>query len=254
MLEVVILEQTYNVAKHSSAKALEYILKQEFEDLQVEVVNVTFDKNRYAVITLDGEDEVIAKNILINNFGTIKSIGELELGEKIYGRLKEVGGVKFGLFVDAGIQSSTKQIDALFPLYELREQLAGGKKASLMNIVRAYGFVDNIPFLFEVVKKQVLGSKVWVKLSPEAVEWLKEPIEENKDSLIICGSTRNMIKTALTQTNHEEDIEEIERIGLLEYRLVCKRGTRAEGLIPELGPFLGRSKIGAIKPVRINEL
>ena len=51
-----------------------------------------------------------------------------------------------------------------------------------------------------------------------------------------------------------EDIEIIERIGLLEYRLICKKGTRADGLIPELGPHLGRTKIGAQVPKRVLEL
>ena len=66
--------------------------------------------------------------------------------------------------------------------------------------------------------------------------------------------TRNAIKNALISSNHTEDIDEIERIGLLEYRLICKRGTRAEGLIPEIGYLLGRAKIGAQVYSRVKEL
>lgn len=254
MKEVTLLEKTYNVARHSSIKALTYILQDELKELEVEIKEVTFNKERYAELQLVGPDEEIAKNLLINNYGTPVSIGDLKKGDKIYGRFKDVGGVKFGLFVDAGISSSTQKIDALYPLFEMREQLADGKKVSLVNMVRAYGFTENMPVFFEVVKRQVIGSKVWVKLSEESLTWLKEPTKMKKDALFICGTTRRTIKQALTETNHFEDVEEIERIGLLEYRLICRRGTRADGLIPEIGYYFGRAKIGAQVVTRINDL
>lgn len=254
MQKVITLEKTYNVAKHSSEKAFTFILAKEFENLDVEIKGINFTKERYAEVILEGEDEEIAKNIIIKNYGTPRSIGDLQEGDVIYGRFREVGEVKFGLFIDCGIKSTTQSIDALYPLYEMREQLVQGKKVSLVNMVRAYGFIDNLPMFFEVVKKQVLGSKVWVKLSVESLDWLNSALKERKEALIICGTTRNKIKQALIKSNHTEDIEVIERIGLLEYRLICKRGTRADGLIPELGYLLGRAKIGAQVPNRVKEL
>lgn len=254
MQKVITLEKTYNVAKHSSEKAFTFILAKEFENLDVEIKGINFTKERYAEVILEGEDEEIAKNIIIKNYGTPRSIGDLQEGDVIYGRFREVGEVKFGLFIDCGIKSTTQSIDALYPLYEMREQLVQGKKVSLVNMVRAYGFIDNLPMFFEVVKKQVLGSKVWVKLSVESLDWLNSALNEKKEALIICGTTRNKIKQALIKSNHTEDIEVIERVGLLEYRLICKRGTRADGLIPELGYLLGRAKIGAQVPNRVKEL
>ncbi|MBY9001166.1 MAG: DUF2110 family protein, partial [Candidatus Heimdallarchaeota archaeon] len=240
MLKIVILEKTYNVAKHSSAKALDYILKEELKDLNVKIVDITFTKDRYAEITLDGEDEKIAKNFIVEKYGSNeRKIGDIQVGEIIYGRFKDVGKVKFGLFVDAGIETSTQKIDALYPLFKMREQLAGGKKTSLVNTIRALGIVENLPLKFEIIEKKVLGSKVWVKISDDSLRWFLEPFKENKEALIICGTTRRSIKQALIQSKHIEDIDEFERIGLLEYRLVCKRGTRADGLIPELGSYLG---------------
>jgi hypothetical protein len=254
MQKVITLEKTYNVAKHSSEKAFIYILKKEFENLDVEIKGINFTKERYAEVILEGEDEEIAKNILIKNYGTPRSISDLQEGDFIYGRFRETGEVKFGLFVDCGIKSTTQNIDALYPLFEMREQLAQGNKVPLMNMIRAYGFIDNLPMFFEVVKKQVIGSKVWVKLTVESLEWLNSALEEKKEALIICGTTRNQIKQALIRSNHAEDIEVMERIGLLEYRLICKRGTRADGLIPELGHHLGRAKIGAQVPSRVKKL
>ena len=254
MLTVKVLEKTYNVARHSSIKAFTYILTEELKGLDVEIKEITFNKEKYAEITLDGEDELVAKNLLIRNYGTNQSIGDIKVSDQIYGRCKDVGGVKFGFFIDAGILSTTEKIDALYPLFELREQLAGGKKIPLLHIMRAYGFTENLPMFFEITKRQIIGSKIWVKLTEKSLNWLTKPAREKKDALIICGTTRRAIKNALITSNHTEDIEEVERIGLLEYRLVCKKGTRAEGIIPEIGYLLGRAKIGAQVYARIKEL
>lgn len=254
MLTVAVLEKTYNVARHSSIKAFTFILDEELKGLDVEVKEITFNREKYAEITLEGEDEEVAKNLIIKNYGTNRSIAEVKLGDEIYGRCKDVGGVKFGFFADAGILSTTKKIDVLYPLFELREQLAGGKKIPLLTIMRAYGFTENLPLFFEITKRQIIGSKVWVKLTEKSLNWLKKPSDERKDALIVCGVTRRAIKNALITSNHAEDIEEVERIGILEYRLVCKRGTRAEGLIPEIGYLLGRAKIGAQVYTRVKEL
>jgi hypothetical protein len=248
------LEKTYHVAKHSSAKALDYILSKELEELDVKIVKIEFNTDKYAEITLDGNDEVIAKNFIINNHGTKRSISSINVGDQILGRFKDVGGVKFGSFVDAGLETSTQKIDALYPLFAMREQLADGNKVPLMNILRAFGIVENLPMSFEVTKREILGGKIWVELTEQSLDWIFDPLEREKEALILCGTTRRMVKQALTQTGHAEDIEVIERIGLLEYRLICKQGTRADGLIPELGPFLGRTKIGAQVPNRVIEL
>lgn len=254
MLQFTILEKTYNVAKHSSAKALDYILSEELENLDVEIVKIEFNKEKYAEITLDGNDEVMAKNFLINNHGSKRSISTINVGDQILGRFKDVGGVKFGSFVDAGLETSKQNIDALYPLFAMREQLADGNKVPLMNILRAFGIVENLPMFFEITKREILGGKIWVELTEQSLDWIFDSLEREKEALILCGTTRRMIKQALIRTEHVEDIEIIERIGLLEYRLVCKKGTRADGLIPELGPHLGRTKIGAQVPKRVLEL
>ena len=85
MENITILEKSYIVHKHSSAKSLKYILDKEFQDLDVEITDISFSKKRHAEITLEGDDKVIAKNFLIANFGTIRSIADIEIGDTIYG-------------------------------------------------------------------------------------------------------------------------------------------------------------------------
>jgi hypothetical protein len=42
----------------------------------------------------------------------------------------------------------------------------------------------------------------------------------------------------LTHSGHETDIIKIEELGYHEFSLVCKRGTRASGIIAAVGPKL----------------
>lgn len=254
MQTITTLQKTYIVAKHSSAKALNFILKKELEELDVEIIDIQFNKEKYAEVIIDGEDEIIARNFIESNYGTKRSVVDVNVSDQVYGRFKEVGGVKFGTFVDAGLKTSTKNIDGLYPLFELRNQLAKGNIVPLTKILRAYGIIDNLPVFFEITKREILSSKIWFKLTENSLNWLKKPFEHNKEALILCGTTRRTIKHALISSQHTEDIEEIERLGLLEYRLICKKGTRAEGLIPELGPYLGRIKIGAQVVERVEKL
>ncbi len=254
MQKITTLQKTYIVAKHSSAKALNFILKKELEELDVEIIDIQFNKERCAEVTIDGEDEIIAKNFIESNYGTKRSVADVNVSDQVYGRFKEVGGVKFGTFVDVGLKTSTKDMDGLYPLFELRNQLANGNNVPLTKILRAYGIIDNLPVFFEITKREILSSKIWLKLTENSLNWLKKPFDHNKEALILCGTTRRTIKHALISSQHTEDIEEIERLGLLEYRLICKKGTRAEGLIPELGPYLGRIKIGAQVVKRVENL
>ncbi len=254
MIELKILEKTYIVARYSSVKSLKSLLKKELEQLDIKILNIDFEKDRYAMIKFEGPDEIFAKNYLIERHGTQRNIEEIEIGDKVFGRFIDVGKVNFGFFVDIGIETSTKGIEALYPLFELRNQLFQGKGIALQKIVTAYGIVENLPMFFEITKKQVIGSKIWVKLSEESLQWLESPIKEKKEALIVCGSSRRAIKQALIQTGHFEDIVEIDQCGLLEYRLICKKGTIAEGIIPEIGGFLGRAKIGVQIPKRVRNL
>ncbi len=254
MKNIILLEKAYNLPTQNIAKSLKYIIREELKELNVDIKEVSFTKNNFAQVYLEGDDEVIAANYLIQYHGTIQSISDIEIGQKIIGRLKRPGEVGFGIFVEVGARTTREPIDALFPLYEMRDQLAQGQTVSTRQIIYAYGFVDNLPMLFEITEKKVLGGKLRIRLAPETIDWLENPLIQAKECLIVCGATKTMIKDALKQTNHYLDIEIIERLGLLEYRLICKEGTRADGLIPEIGGLLKGVKLGAQISYRVAEI
>ncbi|MHA1303987.1 MAG: DUF2110 family protein [Candidatus Heimdallarchaeaceae archaeon] len=254
MIKITTLIKNYNVPNHSTKKALEFILHDEFHELDIEIKNITFTKEGYAELLIEGEDEQIVENYLQRTYGTKRSIADMQVGDIVYGRFLKTDQVNFGLFVEVGAITTTRNIDALFPLYEQRKQLAQNKTVPMKKIVRAYGIVENLPLFFEITEKQIIGAKLKVKLTEESLDWLTKPIREKKEALIITGTSTRMIKEVLKKTNHSQDIDIIERIGVLEHRLICKKGTRAEGLIPEIGYLLKGAKLGAQIPSRVQEL
>jgi hypothetical protein len=47
-----------------------------------------------------------------------------------------------------------------------------------------------------------------------------------------------MVENALRITKHSDDISSFEKIGFFEHALVCKRSTRASGILSAIGPKL----------------
>jgi len=62
-----------------------------------------------------------------------------------------------------------------------------------------------------------------------------------------------MIDQALRTTRHTDDIFEIEQLGYLEHSLVCKRSTRASGILAAIGPKLRGVAMHLFIPKEIKE-
>ncbi|MHA1687034.1 MAG: DUF2110 family protein [Candidatus Heimdallarchaeaceae archaeon] len=254
MLVIKTLQKSYNVPKHSTAKAIQYILSEELKELELDKIEVSVNKLKYIDITVEGKDEIVAKNLIINHYGIRQSISNINEGDLVIGRIVNLGKVKFGVFVDIGAHIGDRVIDALYPLFEMRNQLTEGNPKSLMEIIKGYGLIENLPLKFTIVSKSVLKRHLRIKMPKDTIEWLISPLKRKRDALIICGATRRMIKQALIKTGHWNDIEDLERLGVLEYRIICKKGTHGDGLIPEIGGFLNKTKIGGQLVSRYEDL
>ncbi|MHA1203601.1 MAG: DUF2110 family protein [Candidatus Heimdallarchaeaceae archaeon] len=254
MKKIRTLIKLYNVPGENLKKSIEFILKNEFRELDIQIRKIVFSTENLAEIHIDGEDEEIVANFIRNQYGAEYNISEIIENKSYFGRIRKTDSVNFGLFVDIGAYMGEKKIDALYPLYEVRKQLVENRKIPLKKIIHSFGFIENLPLMFEVTEKQVIGRKLRVKLTKESLEWLLKPFEEENEALIITGATTKMIKDSLKKTNHSQDIEVIERIGFLEHRLICKKNTRAEGIIPEIGYLLKEAKIAVQSPKRLKQL
>jgi hypothetical protein len=71
------------------------------------------------------------------------------------------------------------------------------------------------------------------------------------DRLIILGSIFPDVERAVKLSRHSRDIIKIESLGVLEQVVLCKLGTDAVGLIPNLGRYLKSSVLVPFSPKKI---
>ncbi len=198
-------------------------------------------------VSVSGPDEGIAENLIVKTYGRLPSIQKVDVGDTFRGFLTDVGKVGFGLYFKAFKEGK----DALYPLFEMRNQLAKGRKLPVRKIARAYGLVDGLALELRVLRRDEEG--VYVSLSPKQVATIRSWINRGRDVLFVVRATPKQVRRALVRTGHKRDVSVV-RTAFLSHALVCKPGTQAKGLIPRLGPHLPGVVLSALSPSRVEDL
>ena len=229
---------------------LKSAINEAIDDLNVQLNSISLSDAGYVSITLEGEDEIVASNYLKTLFGESKELNDLKGGDIIKGYICSSGKVGFGIFVDIGIKEPY-QVDALIPLFVLREQLTNSDKVAVRKIIELFGLIDNVPLEVAITEISIGTKKIQAKLSDDQAAKFKQWIEEGLDKLIILGASQNEVEEALDKSKHSHDIIEIENLGWKENILTCKFNTTAKGLIPEIGRNLPKARLEIFSPGRI---
>lgn len=198
-------------------------------------------------VTLSGSDEGIAQNLIVKTYGKLPSIKDVRVGDLLKGFITELGKVGYGIYFKAFKESK----DALYPLFEMRKQLARGRKLPARKIARYYGFVNGLALETRVIRVDDGG--VYVSLSPKQIAMIKSWIKRKRDALFVVGATPKQVRRALIRTNHRRDVS-IVRTSFLSHILICKPDTQAKGLVPRLGPHLPGAVLSVFSPPKIVEL
>ena len=251
MKKIRLLTKIYTDKKNSFLD-LKYAVNEAIDDLNVQLKSISLSDAGYVTITLEGEDEVVATNYLKTLYGESRELNDLKEGDITKGYICSSGKVGFGLFVDIGIKEPY-QVDALIPLFVLREQLTNAKKIATRKIIELFGLIDNIPLELVITEISIGTKKIQAKLSDDQMAKFNQWIEEGLDKLIILGASQNEVEEALEKSRHSHDIIEIENLGWKENILTCKFNTTAKGLIPEIGKNLPKSRLEIFSPARIKK-
>lgn len=233
--------------KSETFSLLKRNIENDVKDLDVKITSIVFGDDGFVSLILEGEDELAAYNYLGSLYGKNTDLGELKDGETIKGYICSSGKIGFGIFVDIGIKEPYS-VDALLPLFSLREQLVDGKVVSVRKIIKMYGLIDNFPIEITMQKVSIGLKKVEAQLSQNQVETFEKWKEEGLDKLLIFGAYKEEIVSALARTNHSKDIISIENLGWMENVITCKFNTNAKGLIPSLGKILHKARFEIFSP------
>jgi hypothetical protein len=137
----------------------------------------------------------------------------------------------------------------------LQSQLADGKKIPFQRLMEVFCLCDFMPLRIKVLGALNIRTGLWeAELSEQQLSRFADWLESDLDRLVVLGSTRGEIEQAVARKHHFRDVIRIEALGPFEHVVVCKLGTDAVGLMPKLGPYVGRASLMPFSPRRVKQL
>ncbi|MCD2199294.1 DUF2110 family protein [Halobacterium sp. KA-4] len=208
-------------ARERSLDSLRSQVENDVGELDVEYdVGVRHDD--FPTVTLEGPDEVAARNVLAETWGEITE--GFEEGETYVGTLESWDDE--GFVLDSGE-------DVRVPTDEL-----GLGPGTATQIRERFGLVQHVPLRFTYGEPAELAEVERDRL----YEWTR-----GTGRLNVNSATRGEVRATVNRAGHAQDIVTVERLGLLEQSIVCREGTDPPGLLAAIGEYLP-SELLAVVP------
>ena len=201
-------------ARERSLDSLRSLVANALGDLDV-TYEVGVRHDDFPSVTVEGDDAVVARNLLREEWGEITD--EFEAGETYVGTLERWD--EDGFVLDAG--------EAVrIPADEI--ELGPGSPAQIRE---RFGLVQHLPMRF------VYGGDAPHRLADEErdrlYDWTRGDGRVNVNS-----ATRGEVRATVNRAGHAQDIVTVERLGLLEQSIVCTGSTDPPGLLASIGQYL----------------
>ncbi|EMA39083.1 DUF2110 family protein [Halococcus hamelinensis] len=199
-------------ARERALDGLRSLVENAIGDLAVEY-EVGLRHDDFPSVTVSGEDETVARNVLHEEWGAITP--EFEAGDVYTGTLERWD--EEGLVLDAGEEVRIPS-----------DQLGLGP-GTPDQIRTRYGLVQHLPLKFVSGEPNRLADEERDRL----YEWSRGAGRVNVNS-----ATRGETRATVNRAGHAQDIITVERLGLLEQSIVCADGTDPPGLLASIGSYL----------------
>lgn len=245
MSTVTLLTKVYN---NFQLKLVDKFLKSTLKGLKVETEICGITSRGWVQISVSGEDERVALRYLAEEIGLCPTyLGRVEKFSTIKGRITALNKSRSELYVDIGV-FSPDTVDAAILLQHLQAQLADGRKIALKKLAQLFGFCENLPLTVKIHGVDKESRRIEAMLSERQLTLYKDWTKSLLDRLIILGASFNEVMLTLKQARCNRDVIDIEPLGLFEHAIVCKLGTDAKGLIPEIGRKLRDANLSIFNP------
>ncbi|MFH5798818.1 DUF2110 family protein [Haladaptatus sp. CMAA 1911] len=201
-------------AKRRALDGLRSLIQNALGDLDVEYdIGVRHDD--FVSVTVEGEDEVIARNLLSEEWGEITPT--LRDGEPYVGTLESWDDD--GFVLDAGQE-------VRIPAAELG--LGPGKPEQ---VVERFALVQHLAM--EFVYDEGGSSRLSDDERDRLFDWTRGNGRVNVNS-----ATRGEVRATVNRAGHAQDIVTVERLGVLEQSIVCTENTDPPGLLASIGGYI----------------
>ncbi|WP_114577677.1 DUF2110 family protein [Saliphagus sp. LR7] len=201
-------------ARERALDSLRSLVGNAVGDLEV-TYEVGIRHDDFPSVTIDGEDSVVARNVLREEFGEI--LPDLEAEEVHVGTLESWD--EEGFVLDAGS-------DVRIPADGI--ELGPGSPSQIRD---RFGLVQHLPmrFVYDGDGEGRLAEAERDRL----YEWTR-----GDGRLNVNSATRAEVRATLNRAGHAQDYVTVERLGLLEQSVVCTPGTDPPGLLASVGEYL----------------
>ncbi|WP_435349326.1 DUF2110 family protein [Haloarchaeobius sp. HRN-SO-5] len=202
-------------ARERALDALRALVDNEIGELDVEYdIGVRHDD--FPTVTVEGPDEVAARNVLAETFGEV--LPQLEAGEAYVGTLDSWDDEGFVLDAGQPVRIPADHIG-----------LGPGTPGQIRD---RFGLVQHLPMRF-VYGGDDEPSRLADEERDRLYEWTRGTGRVNVNS-----ATRGEVRATVNRAGHAQDIVTVERLGLLEQSVVCREGTDPPGLLASVGGHL----------------
>lgn len=214
-------------ARDRSLDSLRSLIGNEIGELDVSF-DLSIRDDDFPEVSLEGEDAVVAENVLREEFGEI--VDELEPGETYVGTLDSWNDD--GFVLDAG-----RPVE--IPVDEL-----GLGPGSPTQIRERYGLVQHLPLQFVYGGERSSSESDSDGGEPEPSRLASEEQDRlyewtrGDGRLNVNSATRAEVRATLNRAGHAQDYVTVERLGLLEQSVICTEGTDPPGLLASVGEYL----------------
>jgi hypothetical protein len=199
-------------ARERALDGLQSMVANTLDGLDV-TVDVGLRDDDFPAVTVDGDDEVVARNLLREEWGEITP--HLEDGEVHTGTLESWDDEGFVLDAGQRVRIAADQL--------------GLGQGSPEQIRTRFGLVQHMPLRFVAGETPRLADGEQDRL----YEWTR-----GTGRLNINSATRSEVRATVNRAGHAQDIVTVERLGLLEQSVVCREGTDPPGLLASIGEYL----------------
>lgn len=242
-----LLEPSFKFDYSFTSKYIKSSLEREIKHLEASISEISVDKDGYPLVTVTGDDRHVAVNFISRVHGSYKPSKEFREGDIVIGRITDPIGVGFGIFVNIGCTKPDQE--ALFPLFSLRDQLTPKVSPfpSVRKITRDFGLVEDRRMEFKITSiEKEPKLKINLELSETELTLYRDWKKEKNEMVIVVGTMKKTLSRVLKESGSWKHVKKIETLGLFEYAVVLKRGTRASGIIPKVGKMLPYTRLGKI--------
>jgi hypothetical protein len=167
-------------------------------------------------VSISGSEEQVAAQLLVKQYGELRDARPRDIVRAWLAGINDDS-----IALDTGCKRVVVPSVRLAPL----------GRGTVEQIASRFGLIHCLPMQIRLVGE--FDAEFTKNQIETLLRWRK-----GTDRINVNNATRAQIRTALKRSRHSRDVYAIERLGILEHSIICKKGTDAPGLVPQIGPYL----------------